>query len=343
MKKKISVLMILGCMAINMTACGSTSQSTTSESQASKSGSPSGDIVLYTSQPEEDVQVLINKFNEKYPDVKVDVFRSGTEEVVSKILAEKKADSVQADVLLVADSVTFESLKQQDILKAYKSPELKGIDEKYIDSDNMYTGTKIITTGIMYNTDKVKEPIKSFNDLTSDKYKDSVIMPSPLYSGAAAYNVGVMSRTDGLGWDYFKALKQNGATVDKGNGAVQTAVVSGEKSCGIIVDYMANRSKQDGLPVEFVYPEEGSPAITEPIALVNGSDNEIAAEAFIDFTLSDEGQQVAADLGYTPIKEGISAPKGLKSTDEVKTITWDINELYKNKDADKEQFSSIFQ
>ena len=31
---------------------------------------------------------------------------------------------------------------------------------------------------------------------------------------------------------------------------------------------MANRSKNDGAPVEFVYPEEGSPAITEPIGVL---------------------------------------------------------------------------
>ena len=129
------------------------------------------------------------------------------------------------------------------MLLPYESPELKGIPEEYIDKDHMYTGTKVITTGIAYNTDLVKDAPKGFADLTGEAFKDAVIMPSPLYSGAAAYNLGVLSRNETLGWDFFQGLKDNGITVDKGNGAIQKAVVAGEKSCGILVDYMANRSK----------------------------------------------------------------------------------------------------
>lgn len=39
----------------------------------------------------------------------------------------------------------------------------------------------------------------------------------------------------------------------KGNGSVQNAVVAGEQACGLLADYMAIRSKNDGAPVEFVY------------------------------------------------------------------------------------------
>ena len=92
----------------------------------------SGKITVYTSQPEEDAQKLIDGFNKECPDVTVDVFRSGTEEVVSKVLAEQTAGAVQADVLLVADSVTFETLKEQDMLLSYESPELKGIPKSIL-------------------------------------------------------------------------------------------------------------------------------------------------------------------------------------------------------------------
>ena len=119
--------------------------------------------------------------------------------------------------------------------------------------------------------------------------------------------------------------------------------MAGEKSCGILVDYMANRSKNDGAPVEFVYPEEGSPAITEPIGVLKDSRNQDAAEAFVDFVLSDEGQELAASIGYTPVKEGVAATEGLKSIDQIKTISADTKELYSSRDADKEKFSEIFQ
>lgn len=320
-----------------------TAENTTSKAPEVKKEDLKGTITLYTSQPEEDAQKLIDGFHEECPNIEVQVFRSGTEEVVSKVLAENQADSVLADVLLVADSVTFESLKEQDLMMSYESPELKGIPEEFIDKDHMYTGTKVISTGIIYNTDMVSEAPKGFADLAKDTFKDNTIMPSPLYSGAAAYNLGVMTRNDALGWDYYEALKENGVTVDKGNGAIQKSVVAGEKAAGVIVDYMAVRSKQEGAPVEFVYPEEGSPCVTEPIGILKDTKNEELAKAFVDYVLSDKGQELAASIGYTPIKEGVKAPEGLKSISELKTMTYDISELYKARETDKEQFSSLFQ
>ncbi len=43
------------------------------------------------------------------------------------------------------------------MLLPYDSPETKGIPEEYLDKDRTYAGTKIISTGVIYNTTKVKE------------------------------------------------------------------------------------------------------------------------------------------------------------------------------------------
>jgi iron(III) transport system substrate-binding protein len=302
-----------------------------------------GRITLYTSQPERDVTQLIAAFNGKHPGIGVDVFRSGTEEVVSKVRAEHRVRSVLADVLLVADSVSFENLKEEGLLLAYESPELKGIPEEYLDKDRTYAGTKLITTGIIYNTTKVTEPPKAFADLTKDEFRNNLIMPSPLYSGAAAYNLGVMTRTEGLGWEFFEKLKENNTRVERGNGAIQTAVTAGERSCGIIVDFMAVRARENGSPVEFVYPAEGSPAITEPIGILQTTRVPELAKAFVDFVLSEEGQKLAAGMGYTPVKDGVEAPKGLRSVGEIKSMVYDIEVLKAAREAEKARFSTLFQ
>ncbi|WP_242966776.1 ABC transporter substrate-binding protein [Desulfosporosinus sp. FKA] len=341
LKKLLVGLMVTGMISVLAAGCGQsqTSGTTTTSAKTNKSGS----ITLYTSQPETDAQKLIQGFNKEYPDIKVNVFRSGTEQVVSKLLAEKKAGAVQADVLLVADSVTFESLKEQGMLMSYASPELKGIPKEYIDKDNMYTGTKVITTGIIYNTNMVKQPLNSYQDLLNSNLKNNIMMPSPLYSGAAAYNIGVIARTNGLGWGYLKDLKTNGLVVGQGNGTVQKAVVNGEKACGLIVDYMAVRSKAQGAPVDFVYPAEGSLSVTEPIGILKTTKNADLAKAFVNFVLSQKGQELAANIGYTPVKSGVQAPNGLKSIDQIKDLSYDVSVLYKQRDADKAKFSKLMQ
>ncbi|WP_411678323.1 ABC transporter substrate-binding protein [Caproicibacter sp.] len=350
-KTKLAAGILALCMAANFSGCagnGSASSQTNTAPSSSSSAASSqkdtlkGSVTIYTSQPEQDIQALIQAFNKKQPEIKVNVFRSGTEEVVSKILAEKKAGAVKADLLLVADAATFESLKSADLLMSYASPELKGISSDYYDADHTYTGTKIISTGIVINTDLVKNPPAGYKDLKSADYKDKLVMPSPLYSGAAAYNLGVLTRTDGIGWDFYQSLKANGVSVQQGNGAVEKAVLAGQKSCGIVVDYLALRDKAKGAPVDFIYPSEGSLSVTEPIGIVKGTPNERQAKAFVDFLLSDDGQAATSQIGYTPIKSGVKAPDGFQSVDQIKNLTYDLSKLVQTRDSDKEKFSKLF-
>lgn len=332
--------MILACCvsaALLFAGCGGGSSD-----KGASAGAPKGELNLYTSQPEADAQKLVAAFNQKYPDVKVKVFRSGTEEIISKVMAEKKMGQVQADVLLVADAATFEQLKEQAILDNYESPEMKALPAELVDKDHTYAGTKVIATGIIYNTNLVKEAPASFIDLTKPVYKDIGIMPSPLYSGAAAYNLSLLTRTDGLGWDFYKALKDNGISVDKGNGGILKAVSEGNKGIGIVVDYMVARAAAKGAPVKFVYPSEGVPVVTEPIGVVKGAANEERAKLFEDFVLSEDGQKVTAEIGYTPVRKGIKAPEGMKSIDEIKIISGNLAELVAGREADKKEFSALF-
>ncbi|TBL79748.1 ABC transporter substrate-binding protein [Paenibacillus thalictri] len=344
MTTSLAVLLLAGgCGTNNQPAAVQSAQPAPQPAPAKETAaSVSGKLSFYTSQPEEDVTKLVAAFNKKYPDVKVDNFRSGTEEVTAKIQAENQAGKVQADVLLLADAVTFEGLKKQNLLASYKSPELSKIPKDLVDPDGMYSGTKVMATVLAINTQKVKTPPTSWKALAAAESKDAAIMPSPLYSGAAAYNVGVLTRTDGFGWDYFKGMKTNNISVVKGNGAVLNAVASGEKSYSMVVDYLVAREKAKGTPVELIYPAEGVPVITEPIGIMKNAANEKAAKAFVDFVLSEDGQKLASEIGYTPIREGVPAPKGLKSISEFKVISSDIGKLTEAREADKKQFTQLF-
>lgn len=336
--KRISALF----STLLLVACGTT-PTVTKESSATSSAKASGEFTLYTSQPEADINKLVSAFNETHPNVKVNIFRSGTEEVVSKVQAEKKTGSVIADALLVSDSFTFESLESQDILEAYKSKEVDQIPSEYVDSKNFYTGTKVIVTGIAYNSERVKESdVQSFSSLTKANLKDQVVLPSPLYSGAASLNLSIQLQQADLGWKFYEQLKENGVFVGKGNGTVRDALVNGEKNVGVLVDFMAMRAKEKGAPIEFVYPSEGALFVTEPIALVKGSKNSELAKLFIDFVLSQKGQTVASQLGYTPVRKGVAAPKGMKSVSEIKPMTFDQDKVIETRQKDKEQFADLF-
>ena len=329
------------CLAAFLAACGS--EESVSDTESAESGTGlSGSLDFYTSQPDADAQGLVDAFKEQNPEIDISIFRSGTEEVVSKIQAENQSGNIQADVLLVADSVTFENFKAEELLLAYESPEAKSIDKAFVDPDGTYAGTKIMATGLIVNTNEVTELPTTWNALTDEATSGQAVMPSPLYSGAAAYNLGVMTRQEEMGWEFYEALRTNDITVTQGNGAVLESVATGDKNYGVIVDFLVARAKSEGSPVELVYPEEGVPVITEPVGIMANTENEEASKAFVDFILSEEGQQLASEQGYTPIREGVEAPEGLKTLDEMTIMDAQAVELLETRDEDKTKFGQIF-
>jgi len=295
---------------------------------------------LYTSQPDADAQKTAAAFRTLYPEVEVVIFRSGTEEVVSRFLLEAEAGVPQADVLLVADAPTFEILKARGLLASYRSPYAGDIDPLYYDRDYTYYGTKIMATVIAYNS-ALARPVDSWSALTTLR-AGQVAMPDPNYSGAAAYNLGVFTRTPGIGWEWYEAMRRGRVLMTQGNGAVLRAVASGERPYGIIVEYLAIRAKQEGSPIDIVYPKEGVPVITEPVGIVKGTRNLEAAQAFVDFLLSKEGQALAAEMGYMPLRKDVAPPAGFPSLDAIKTLSVDTALLVEQREADKERFNQLF-
>ncbi len=302
---------------------------------------PAGKLVLYTSQPERDAAQTVGAFKKAYPGVDVEVYRSGTTEVMGKLAAEFAAGASKADVLLLADAATMESLKKAGRLLAYPAVNLAGLDPASYDRDKTYFGSKLITTGIAVNTAAKGRP-GSFADLAKPEYKGQLMMPSPLYSGAAAIMLGTMASRPDLGWSYFEKLKAADTVAVRGNGAVLTAVANGEKSYGILVDFMAFNAKAKGSPIDFVFPAEGSPAVTEPVAILKTTQNVAAARAFVDFILSDEGQKLAVSMGYIPAKASAGSPAWLPAGTRINIMPTDIAKVADANSANLKRFADLF-
>ncbi|MDX3925234.1 MAG: ABC transporter substrate-binding protein [Shinella sp.] len=299
------------------------------------------DLVLYTSQPNEDAQMTVDAFKAANPGIEVEWVRDGTTKLMAKLQAEIEAGNPAADVLLIADTVTLQRMKEAGQLQNYKSPEAASFDPSLHDADGAYYSTKLITTGILYNTAAAMKP-ESWKDLTKPEAEGLVMMPSPLTSGAAMIHAQALTGVEGLGWGYYKALQANGATAAGGNGGVLKSVATGEKAYGMIVDFMAIREKAKGAPIEFVFPKEGVSAVTEPVAILAGAKNTDSAKKFVDFLLSEPGQQLAVKMGYIPARNGVALPEGFPPRDSIKVLPLDAASAVKNTDADIKTFSGIF-
>lgn len=298
-------------------------------------------LKLYTSQPNEDAQKTVDAFMAANPGITVDWVRDGTTKLMARMTAEMQAGAGSPDVLLIADTVTLEGLAQEGKLAAYASPEAAGYDAALYSKDGYYYSTKLITTGIAYNTGAATVPT-AWADLEKPEMKGMVAAPSPLYSGAALIHLAAITTDPALGWRHYEQLAANGAQVDGGNGGVLKAVASGEKPYGVLVDYMALRAKAEGSPVEFVFPSEGLTYVTEPVAIMADAKNPEAAQKFVDFLLSEAGQQLVVDMGYIPARNGVASPEGFPARDSLKLMAFDPAKALAEAEANKARFSQIF-
>ena len=298
-------------------------------------------ITLYTSQPNADAQQTVDAFKAANPDTDVEWVRDGTTKLMARLRAEIEAGNPQPDVLLIADTVTLEGMAQEGLLTAYRSPEAANYDSALYSADGFYHSTKLITTGIVYNTGVETAPT-SWNDLSDAALKGQVAMPSPLYSGAALIHLATLTGDDSLGWGYYEQLAENDARAQGGNGGTFKAVASGEKPYGMVVDFLAIRNKAEGSPVEFVFPTEGVSYVTEPVAIMSTAKNVEGAQKFVDFLLSAEGQDVVLEMGYIPARDGMSVPAGFPAREDIKLMDFDPATALKDAEANKAKFTELF-
>lgn len=299
-------------------------------------------LVLYTSQPTDQMKAVLELFKKTEPAIEVELFRSGTTEVMNKLAAEIAAGAPQADVVLIADEVAVTQLILGGHLLAYPEAPVARLPKTFYDPGMRWFGTKVITTGIVYNTNLVKEPPKSWQDLLRADAKGRLIMPSPLYSGAAVIHVGTLAEQPEIGWGYFEKLADMGALSARGNGAVLDAVAKGERAYGMLIDYMALNAKAKGSPVEFVFPAEGVTAITQPVAILKTARNVAAAKRFVDFQLSEAAQRQSVEQGYIPAMTGIAPPKVFPDLAGLKVMAVDPAILVKKDEENKKRFADLF-
>ncbi|WP_265499730.1 ABC transporter substrate-binding protein [Paracoccus beibuensis] len=299
-------------------------------------------LTVYTSQPQEQMTDVIAAFNKEHPEIAVELFRSGTTEVMAKLQAEFAAGGSPADVLLIADAVAMTQLKQEERLMAYPEAPTDGIAPALLDGDRMFFPTKLITTGIVYNTDLVDTPPTAWADLAKPEVANQTIMPSPLYSGAAAIHVGTLVQQPDMGWDFMEAMADGGAVAGQGNGTVLEAVARGEKAYGVLVEYMAMNAKEQGSPVDFVFPSEGVTAVTQPVAIMAGTDAPDAAKAFVDWQLSQAAQAQSVGQGYFPLLKGMEVPAGYPDPATLTMIEADNPRLLADGEEVKQNFADLY-
>lgn len=339
--RKATPFAALGLAALTLAGCASAPAEGADATPSEEAAEPAT-VTLYTSEPDEKAAELVAAFNEIHPEITVEVFRAGTGDLTTRVAAEQEAGEIQADVFLAADAPTFERYAADGLLREYTPADIDAINPDVVDPEGFYVGTRIIPTIIAYNTTLISEAPDSWEALTDPSYADKIVMPNPDVSGAAAFNVSVWLNTPELGEPWLEALAANNPVIVDSNGQVSQAVATGAQPVGIVVDYLIRELAEQGSPVAVAYPSEGVPYVSQPVGIFADTDEPEAAELFVDFLVSAEGQKLAVEQSYLPVRNDVGTPEGAPSMDDIAILPQDLEQIGSTRDAAVELFRSLF-
>ena len=164
------------------------------------------------------------------------------------------------------------------------------------------------------------EGIKSFDDVLS---KDvDVVTPNPFSSGAARWNVmAVYGSQVNAGKSPEEALEAVKTLLEKAvaqPGSARDALSAFTQGQGdVLLGYEneAIKAENEGEDVEYVIPPS-TIQIETPIAVTKDAP-EPAAEDFLKFIWSDQGQEIWAENGYRPVNPKLVDPKQFPTPDDL--------------------------
>jgi iron(III) transport system substrate-binding protein len=269
-----------------------------------------GSVVWYTSFVEDQAaRPLAAAFEKKYPGIHVQLVSGTATDLLTKLLAEARAGSVQADVHHGGSSVW--PLVQAGVVVPYVAESAKAYPPELQDPQGLWTADVLYFLVPAINTDAVSaaQAPKNFQDLLDPRWKGKIAWTTQMTQGGAPGFIGTMllDRGEQAGMAFLKQLSaQRIVNVPSNQRVVLDQVIDGEYS--IALSTFINHSyisAHDGAPVRAL-PLDPATETLDTLFLLKGP-HPNAGKLFIDFSLSDEGQRVFRDAGYIPADPAVDA------------------------------------
>jgi ABC-type Fe3+ transport system substrate-binding protein len=179
---------------------------------------------------------------------------------------------------------------------------LSGVPAKRIDDGEVHwVGAAISSFGFTINTQVLEyeglpQPTK-WTDLANETY--AVTLPSPIIGTADAvlstsntriFEIIIQTFGWEEGWKILTLMGANSKIYDKSE-LVRDGAIIGEIGAGTTIDFYGYTAQLQNPGVcWYVFPEDGTLLNADPIALLNTSPHPQAAQAFVAWILSPEGQ-----------------------------------------------------
>ena len=261
-----------------------------------------GTLTFYTSLATTESIPLTQAF-EKKTGVKVQLWRSLSEEVIQRTLNEARARRHVVDVI-ETNGPEVEVLAREQITAEFFTPHTAKYPPWAIPSHRLWVSDRMDFFVVAYNTNKVKreELPATYEGFVEPKWKGRLGIEATDQEWLAGV-VKQWGSERGLG--FFRKLVAMRPDVRKGHVLLAQLIAAGEIQVGLTA-YASNAesSKRTGAPIDWVALE---PVVVRPqgLAVSRNAPNPNAALLFADYLLSPEGQQFYESVGRFPSSRGV--------------------------------------
>jgi len=255
-------------------------------------------VVLYTSLAPTESGPLAQAF-EKKTGIKVEVWRALSEKVVQRSLTEARAKRHAVDVI-ETNGPEMEMLAREQLFAELKSPHLADLPPAAIPKHRQWVPDRLNFFVVGYNTQKVRreELPNDYRGFLDPKWKGRLGIEATDSEWMATL---VKRWGERDGFDYFRKLADMRPDVRKGHVLLAELIAAGEIPVGLTV-YNSNAEsfKRKGAPIDWV-PLQPVVARPQGIAILKNAPHRQMAQAFVDFVLSPEGQELFNSMGRVPV------------------------------------------
>ena len=213
-----------------------------------------GKLVFYTANFAEIEQLVIKQFNKRFPEIKVEMVRAPGGQLITRVKTEAAAGKLIADVIDHSDRGLM--LPMEDMFQDYAPPNAADYNPEALISKKLWPRATMAWS-IAYNTELVKDPPKTWMDLTKPEYNK---MTGQVFaqSGGTTWT-RIMFERQVLGEDYWDKQAATRPVLYPSGAPTADALVRGEVAMAPLLYNVIYQKKKDGAPMEIFFPPEGAP------------------------------------------------------------------------------------
>jgi iron(III) transport system substrate-binding protein len=325
--------------ALALAACGGSGGSSTGATAAGGGASTSGSlagqsITLYNGQHEQTTAMLVGAF-EKRTGAKVNV-RSDDEVALGAQIAQEGSSS-PADVFYTENTPVLEHMREQGLLAPIEPSTLAAIPARYDSTQGDWVGVSGRISVMVYNTSQISPASlpTSILAFAQPRWKGKLgISPSetdfqPLITAITKLDGATAAER------WLIGVKAN-SRIYPDNETVVAQVNNGESAVGLINHYYWYRLRDEvgksGLHSALAYyapHDPGDLLNVSGAAVLKSSSHQAAAQAFVAFLVSREGQEVIAHShSYEyPLRPGVSPAASLRPFAQLQPASITLSDL----------------